>query len=151
MDKFTKAELEGRTVWNTTLSGRIEDIKFTESKYDPVDGYLTGQTGTEVVFELKKRYNNSKDYEKEGYIIEKVKYDALMDSYKKTNHIPYYVNIFQDCIKMWDIRELKPSFETKYCTATTAENYKKGGKPKLVHLIKTEPTSTIWINNTLYR
>lgn len=145
MDKFTKAELEGRNVWNTTLSGRIEDIKFTESKYDPVDGYLTGKTGTEVVFELKKRDINSGTYEKEGYIIEKVKYDALMDNYRKTNHIPYYVNIFNDCIKMWDIRDLKPDFETKYCTATTAENYKKGGKPKLVYLIKDKPISTIRI------
>lgn len=144
-DEFSKAEQIGRSIWYDFITNEniLQDITFTPTKFDKVDGVMTLKTYDKpITFEIKRRNINSEQYKKEGYIIEKIKYDALsvVDGYG------WYINIFDDCIKIWDITTLAPHFEWKYCTATTAINYKKGEKPKLVHLIK-ENEKPIYIIN----
>lgn len=135
-DEFSKAEQVGRKIWYDFITNEniLQDITFTPTKFDKVDGVMTLKTYDKpITFEIKRRNINSEQYKKEGYIIEKIKYDALSKA-----EIGWYINIFDDCIKIWDISKLSPTFEWKYCTATTATNYKKGEKPKLVHLITEE-------------
>lgn len=145
-DAFGKAEQVGRQTWFNILTNgnyNIEDLYFTPSKYDKVDGYMSApHQNNKVWFEIKRRNIQSADYEKEGYILEKIKYDALHKVYSNGDY-GWYINIFDDCIKIWDVSLLTPKFEWKNCTATTVENYKKGEKPKLVYLIKETPIITI--------
>lgn len=140
---FTQAEKAGRDVWYSTVSASVEDIKFTEDPYDPVDGHLTGKTGTRVVFEIKNRDIPSLLYP--SYILEEWKYRNLMIDYVKNGYMPLYVNIFVDKIMIWDISkiDITDRIVTKNCTRTTAANYHKGETPKEVILLK--PEEAVWI------
>lgn len=145
-DAFGKAEQVGRQTWYNLITNgnyNIDELYFTPSKYDRVDGYMKAPNADcSVWFEIKRRNIKSTDYEEEGYILEKIKYDALSEKYRNGD-LGWYINIFDDCIKIWDVSLITPKFEWMNCTATTVKNYKKGEKPKLVHLIKDTPIITI--------
>lgn len=150
-DKFSKAERIGRKFWydfiTAEMEGDIEYLYFTPTKYDRVDGYMKLKSYDKpITFEIKRRNINSETYKEEGYILEKTKYNAL-NPILETDNYGWYINIFDDCIKIWDVSTLSPTFEIKYCTNTTVEDYKKGSTPKLVHLIteEEEPIYTIKI------
>lgn len=124
-----------RKRWEKIISGRVQDYYFTKDKYDPVDGYLTGNTGQLVVFELKNRDVPFSKYEKEGFLIEKKKWLGVMGKYTENKQDQaLYVNLFQDRDIAWDISKLpEPEWDLLPCTRRTCDGgYKRGEVNKLV-------------------
>lgn len=114
---FTDCEYSGRLKYerNTKLEHKFTDI---HEKWDvSSSGY-----GHTYNIEIKDRDIPYTLYEHFGYILEKIKYDALMAAYEETGSIPIYLNFFQNNIGYyWDLRDLKPVWQKKWCTSTTAE------------------------------
>lgn len=145
-DAFGKAEQKGRKIWYDFLTKEYPDIleyiEFTPTKYDKVDGYMKLKGNDKIItFEIKRRNilstatkADGTKYADEGYILEKIKYDALWKDYQKGND-GWYINIFDDCMMIWDISTILPTFEWVNCTGTTVVNYQKGAVPKLCHLL----------------
>lgn len=123
MDKYGEAELIGRQkVWNM-ISGHCSEYYFTNQTTN-VDLFLTGMTGVEVVGEIKYRsgYTMTAIEEMGGQMLEKKKYDALME-YK--GYMPLYFVLYKDYLVVWDIRKInKEDFvtETKYHLYTVEES-----------------------------
>ena len=110
MDKFSLAELSGRTIFNDKLiKNGSSGITFTESKYDKVDVFWK-KYDNKYVGEIKYRDNYpSSDIcvVKEGAVLEKTKYDELMKYHKLSGLTPYYIMEFNDnVIYLWDLSKL---------------------------------------------
>lgn len=73
----------------------ITSYNFTSSTgYDRIEGYYTGTTGTEYVFEVKCRNLTTSAYT--NTIIEKDKVDAVLKESKESNHQPILFFFFED-------------------------------------------------------
>lgn len=108
----------------------------TRDEYNHVDVGVTAGTNTFNV-EIKYRDFPCSLYAKGGYLLEKIKYDALLAAYKKTGSIPYYVNYFSDGLGInWDLRKIsKPEFVWRLLPAGTADDCGKKKVWKLVAYI----------------
>ena len=132
MDKFTQAELSGRTIFNEKLiNNRSSGITFTESKFDKVDVFWD-KYETKYVGELKYRDNypsSGRCVVEEGAVLEKTKYDELMKYYELSGLTPYYIMIFNNNeMYLWDvskIKELEWKKEKKFPRTTKGSNTKK--------------------------
>lgn len=102
---FESLEQECRNAFSAKSPTTIYDIQFFQDPFSPVD-CLYMSAFTEYVCELKKRPFKSDmrwPNQIEGFIIEKHKYDVLM-AHNCPNKI--YVNIFDDCLVIWSIKDL---------------------------------------------
>ena len=71
--------------------------------------------------EIKDRDILYTKYARQGYWLEKLKYDALMAAYIETGSIPIYLNFFRNNIGYyWDLRNAEPKWVWKEATKTTA-------------------------------
>lgn len=135
MDKFSLAELSGRTIFNEKLiKNNSSGITFTENKLDKVDVFWE-KYNTKYVGEIKYRDNYpSSDIcvVKEGAVLEKTKYDELMKYHKLSGFTAYYITIFNDGVMyLWNIGELdEPEWkvEDKFPRTTKGSNTKKVSK-----------------------
>ena len=88
----------------------ITDVKFTDWTYEQYDGtYYSANTLTFFEIKVRNCSGGAKFTGKpEGFILEKKKYDFLKDlQSKETKKSSYvYINIFSDCIVIWDITNL---------------------------------------------
>lgn len=101
---------------------------FTEDKMNKIDSFLTAYTQPKektYAIEIKNRDIPINQYAEAGYILELIKYDALMEAYRNSGYTPIYLNYFQDGRIAWDITNLDITDRviTKSCTKTTATNY----------------------------
>lgn len=137
------AEKKSRDAMFQAFSAYTKAIRFTDTSCR-VDGYLTGNTGTRVVFETKLRDIPLKTYKKDGFLIEKIKWDALKHYKELTNEDKaLFINILRDMDLVWDISKLpEPKWEIRNCTLTTAEDYGKKRVPKVVGFLKLD--DAIW-------
>lgn len=118
MKDFSDCELSGRLKYerNTRLPH-----EFTPRQYDAWDVSSTGH-GETYNIEIKDRDIEYSKYAKEGYWLEKVKYDALMAAYAETGSIPIYLNFFKNNVGYyWDLRRTDPKWVWKQATKTTAD------------------------------
>lgn len=94
--KFEKAgDIERQKMTQLFNKFGVTQFQFTESKsYDRIEGYYTGTTGNEYVFEVKCRKVGSTDFNET--IIDKNKVDAVIDESKKSNHKPILFFFFND-------------------------------------------------------
>ena len=100
---FKECEIRGREIFASLC--RVPSAE-TRDTYNRVDVGVTAGTKTFNV-EIKYRDFPSTLYEKDGYILEKKKYDALLEAYKQTGSVPTYVNYFSDGIGFsWDLRKI---------------------------------------------
>ena len=139
MDNFKIAEEKGRRKFKQDLDRHNATYEFTEDKYDNIDCFVTGNNKTFAV-EIKNRDILMDTYD--TYILELTKYKALMDAYENSGYTPTYVNYFQDGRMVWVLNELNITpdrISTKWCTATTAENY---GHRRQKQVIMLSPTET---------
>lgn len=141
MDKFSEAELKGRTIFNNLLSKNIEinNINFTEDKFASYDvEYISGGTKHFVV-ELKYRptfASTAKTVYSEGVLLEKEKYDKLIELSKKYNYEVYYVTMFNDGIGFsFNLNKIKPIFYEKKMPWKTC-NKQLGDKIKLITMLQ---------------
>lgn len=144
IDNYELSENKGRAklLNDFKSSPYIIEYNFTEDKYDNIDCYATAYTPIECslyAIEIKNRDIDYEKYADEGFILEYTKYKALMDTYTNSGYTPIYTNYFSDSTRItWDLTTLQDidnRWITKYCTRTTAENYKKGDIPKKVVLL----------------
>lgn len=142
MDNYRKMDLDGRAIWNATTSGKCQ-IEYTEAQFDRADGYMTGSTGTRSVFEIKRRNQTASQYEKEGYYLQEDKYQELKARKEDKGYDQaLYINIFDDFVYVWRIDNVKPKFEKRRMTRSTAEHYRDEIVWKSVALLKKD--DTIW-------
>ena len=135
MDKFSLAELSGRTIFNEKLiKNGSSGITFTENKFDKVDVFWE-KYDTKYVGELKYRHNypsSGRCVVEEGVLLEKTKYDELMKYYKLSGLTPYYITIFNNNeMYLWDVSELKElewKVENRFPRTTKGRNTKKVAK-----------------------
>jgi len=135
MDKFSLAELSGRTIFNDKLiKNGSSGITFTESKYDKVDVFWE-KYDKKYVGELKYRDNypsSGRCVVEEGAVLEKTKYDELMKYKDLSGLTPYYIMIFNNGeLYLWNIGELdEPEWkvEDKFPRTTKGRNNKKVAK-----------------------
>ena len=111
MDKFSLAELSGRTIFNDKLiKNGSSGITFTENRYDKVDVFWE-KYDKKYVGELKYRDNyasSGRCVVEEGAVLEKTKYDELMKYKDLSGLTPYYIMIFNNGeLYLWDVSELK--------------------------------------------
>ena len=135
MDKFSLAELSGRTIFNDKLiKNGSSGITFTENKLDKVDVFWE-KYDTKYVGELKYRDNYSSSGRcivEDGVLLEKTKYDELMKYHKLSGFTAYYITIFNDDVMyLWNIGELdEPEWkvENRFPRTTKGSNTKKVAK-----------------------
>ena len=140
MDNFTKNEIKGRMVWAYYLANHgVKKNTFSENKYCHYDGTLTGLTDITAIYELKYRDIPTDTYE-EWMIEEKkavpLKDSAIISGYDRC----LYIVITMDDILVWDILPTALTYQTQYCTKTTAEDYHKGEIPKSVAFLNIKDT-----------
>ena len=135
MDKFSLAELSGRTIFNEKLiNNGSSGITFTESKFDKVDVFWE-KYDTKYVGEIKYRDNYPSSglcVVSEGAVLEKTKYDELMKYKDLSGLTPYYIMIFNNNeMYLWDVGELKEiewKIENRYPRTTKGRNTEKVAK-----------------------
>lgn len=131
MDNFSEAEKIGRDKFGKFVNkrGKVKKVYFTPSKYDKVD-VVTFNGATSATTEIKNRLDyssKSKVIQEEGAVIEKVKYDYLLDTVSLSGMSDcFYSMIFTDDIMyLYDIkriaREKELKWKTKYLPKTTVE------------------------------
>ena len=111
MDKFSLAELSGRTIFNEKLiKNGSSGITFTESKFDKVDVFWE-KYDKKYVGEIKYRDNYPSSglcVVSEGAVLEKTKYDELMKYNKLSGMTPYYITIFNNKeMYLWDLSKVE--------------------------------------------
>lgn len=120
------------------------EYDFTEDKYDNIDCFATAHTPISSIYsiEIKNRDIDYNKYADDGFILEKIKYDALMDAYNKSGYTPIYCNYFQNGIRItWNlttIKNVENRWITKSCTRTTATNYGNRVDKKVILLYPKE-------------
>ena len=135
MDKFSLAELSGRTIFNDKLiKNGSSGITFTESKYDKVDVFWE-KYDKKYVGEIKYRDNYPSSglcVVSEGAVIEKTKYDELMKYKDLSGLTPYYIMIFNNNeMYLWDVSEIKEiewKVENRYPRTTKGSRKEKVAK-----------------------
>lgn len=132
MDNFTQAETIGRDIFNKKLiNNHSSGITFTENKYDNVDVFWE-KYDKKYVGELKYRDNypsSGRCVVEDGAVLEKTKYDALMEYYDLSGLTPYYIMIFNNNeMFLWDVSKLDGvdwKKEDKFPRTTKGRNTKK--------------------------
>lgn len=132
MDNFTQAETIGRDIFNKKLiNNHSSGITFTENKYDNVDVFWE-KYDKKYVGELKYRDNypsSGRCIVEDGAVLEKTKYDALMEYYDLSGLTPYYIMIFNNNeMFLWDVSKLDGvdwKKEDKFPRTTKGRNTKK--------------------------
>lgn len=84
--------------------------------YDSYDAIFTNENQIRCVSEIKIRKHFSTDFE--GWILEKRKYDALMNNeigllVPKLKLIPLYILFLFDGCYVWDLNKVTPNFTTE--------------------------------------
>lgn len=135
MDNFSLAELSGRTIFNEKLiKNGSSGITFTESKYDKVDVFWE-KYESKYVGEIKYRDNypsSGRCVVEDGAVLEKTKYDALMEYHNLSGLTPFYIMEFNDGVMyLWDVSKLDGiewKKENKFPRTTKGSNTKKVSK-----------------------
>lgn len=96
----------------------------TSGKYDSWDMSLTARTNSEDTYniEMKNRDIPYDKYADEGFMVEKIKYDALMEAYRETGSKPIFMVFFRDggyYCNLLDIPD--PEWIFMWCTKSTAD------------------------------
>ena len=113
---FSDCELSGREKYerNTHLPHEFM------GQNDPWDVSSSAILETYNI-EIKDRDILYTKYARQGYWLEKFKYDALMAAYIETGSIPIYLNFFRNNVGYyWDLRNAEPKWVWKEATKTTA-------------------------------
>ena len=125
MSGFRTDDEKGRYELYATISGQVQDVRWTEEEFAWVDGYSTGFpiSNQTAVLEVKRRNEPSSKWEKEGYIFEFDKFNE-MKAMQDDNNLALYINVFDDLILAWDFgqtnaKDLKWSW--RKCTHKTSE------------------------------
>lgn len=151
MDEYyKKAENKCRNLFTQFVkkmsTGSIWDIKYEQANmYSRTDGYYMSAF-TEVITELKVRdYNHTNTWNgrPEGWVFEKIKYDALMASEVKDKT---FIIIFRDKVCIWNIDQMKDiKWQDELLSSNSVNNPGKSSKRiKTVTYLKIEQASHIF-------
>lgn len=113
--------------------------EYTKGMYDKWDVSVTADTDT-FNLELKDRDIPFEKYAHKGFLLERIKFDALLAAYRETGSKPIYMNFFQEGVGMWwNLLEVEPVWKVILCTDTTADGtYGNKKVDKEVVLLSTE-------------
>lgn len=120
------------------------DCTFTTDQFDRLDCFSTAYTPTyteRFANEVKNREIPIELYAKDGFILEEIKYNALMEAHTQSGYTPLYINYFNDGRIVWDVTTLQNvqnRWIMKWCSETTATNYGKRVLKKVILLYPQE-------------
>lgn len=131
---YTEREVLGRTIYDAICKKKHS---FTGGQFDSWDASSTGNTYTFNI-EIKFRFIDMRKkarYDREGYWLEKKKYDPMIDAYNETGSIPYLITFLPGGYGyIWNLLDLDPVWEQQEATSTTADgSYGKTKKLKTVY------------------
>ena len=108
--------------------------------YDEWDIIYKDENGQLCVGEIKVRDKYSNDYMEQGWILESQKYDKLIKLHnnRKKDFNLNYINIFNDCIVVWNLNNIDTQVEDRLCIKSTV--YAGNGKKikKIIYLHKAD-------------
>ena len=144
-NEYEKLDDDGRDIFYKATSGHIKDYLFTDPTNE-VDMYITGNTDTKAVVEIKYRPKCTSRYIENigGQMFEIKKYNALMGQ-KKIGYKPLYAVIFNDRIVIWNVSYLTNDdfvYEKDKYPKSTVEG-KEEKEPKWVAYLKLSDACTI--------
>ena len=106
---------------------------FTKNPYhiyseDPMHNIDASETGATHTYNIEYKYRHllrgskkREDYDKEGWWLEKTKYDALMKEYYRTGSLPcFYVFLPRGEGYAWSLKNIKPEWHTIMANDVTA-------------------------------
>ena len=127
---YKEREIIGRAIFASICN---KHYRFTKGEFDSWDVSTTGKTNTFNI-EIKYRYILREKYDEDGYWLEEWKYNELMEAYRETGSIPYFITFLRDGVGyVWNLLDLDPVFEKRLATKSTANGtYGKEKKFKSV-------------------
>lgn len=126
------------------LSSGETAYHFTEYVYEKYDVHFDSCSRAD---EIKYRDISASKYVKDGYVLEKTKYDCLKQ-FDKGYFMCYFKqsNLFM----VWDINKINPKWEIRYCAKDCQFGGYKQKKPKIVTDLPFDDAITIlWKNKSL--
>lgn len=128
MNQFQLSSIRAKELMNNLLNSKgipNHDIVFTDEKgYDKYDGTFKNSKGQTIMFEIKVRNVPSTQYP--TTVIEKGKYDFLINQYNTSGVIPYLFVFFTDGKVLMQNLLSKSVIPTRmFAPKTTAGNNKK--------------------------
>lgn len=127
---FIESEKKGREKWEQYFGDYYKNIQFTDlyDNYDVIT--YTPRGNNRINWEIKNRDIPHEKYEDKGFMLEKTKYDALINA----DGIGFYCNFFaDDYIAIWNVRNIdtRGRWKKRWCTSTTAgDSYREEVKLK---------------------
>ena len=126
MNKFIESSKKERELMKKLFErNNVSMYSFTEDdSFDRHDGEYYRKDGQKIVFEVKNRAVASNKYR--TTVIEKKKYDYLLEYSVKNNCIPMVFIFFSDGVYYTeDLKTAEKYFTVKRCPKTTAGNNDK--------------------------
>lgn len=154
LDNYVIAEQKGREKLKRDYDSSPYEITytFTPDRMNHIDSFATAHTpegDIKIANEVKNRDIPIGSYSADGFILEVIKKDALLEAHDLSGYCPYYTNYFKDGRIVWDLRKIKDLDKrviTKECTKTTATNYGNRVPKKVILLYPNEGTITKYNN-----
>lgn len=113
----------------------LKSTKFTdlEKSTETFDGFDCISAFNEMFIELKSRKTHYPEL-----LIEKMKYDFLLNEARERNYIPYYINYTPEGVWSFNLSEIpEPEWNEKWLPVTT-EFANKNNKMKLVGFLSVD-------------
>lgn len=106
MEKFIKTSIRERILLNKLIEVKnFQLVKFSkEDSYSKWDAVIMSGNSICLVETKFRTYDLSSFNE---WIIQKDKYDFLIEQSKNNNAIPLYINFFKDGILIWNLFDIK--------------------------------------------
>ena len=126
-DNFSRNELLGRGLFASFLKDKgVTDYKFTEGKFDSVDGFFVGADQKKWEVEIKVRNDSADQYSKLFFELSKLKAMCLLIQQGQAEE-GLYINFIRNKLYIYNIRSVCQALKKKqiqivtdYANRTTA-------------------------------
>jgi hypothetical protein len=144
-ENYIKTSIRERILLQRLINLKnLELIKFSEdNSYDKWDAVIMSGNSICLV-ESKVRFYNISTFN--DWIIEKNKYDFLIQESKKYNIIPMYINFHIDGIQIWNLNSIKEPIWTEQQLPKNSQDKNEEIKTKIVGELDGKLSEHIFIN-----
>jgi len=144
-ESYIKTSIRERILLQRLIDFKdLELIKFSqEDSYAKWDAVIMSGNN-KCLIESKVRSYNISTFN--GWIIEKNKYDFLIEQYQKHKAIPLYINFHNDGIQIWDLSKIKEPIWGKQQLPKNSQDEDEEIKTKIVGELDGKLSEHIFIN-----
>ena len=144
-ENYIKTSIRERILLQRLIDFKdLELIKFSdESGYSKWDAVIISGNN-KCLIESKVRSYNISTFN--GWIIEKNKYDFLIEQYQKHKAIPIYINFHNDGIQIWDLSKIVEPIWSEQQLPKNSQDEDEEIKIKIVGELDSNLSEHIFIN-----